>query len=395
VFRYRRRGHAFKTALGYVGTLTLEDARKVTEAYVGRIALGFNPIDEEKARLESRLAEIAAARVPKVETPIDTFTVGDLIKTWAALRGKDGKDEKRSRRYIVATRTTLEATLEAVLDLPARDLGKDLVERLVEEAEEGRGPAAAARAQSAINTAFVHAIKAGKLDTNPCTKLGRRELKSRERTLTAIEIQRIWRAAGTLPSPLGAYVRFLAATGTRRNEVLNARWSEIEDDLWHLPASRMKGKRAFTVPLTRAALRALPARAAGDFIFSRANGAQPIGGLNRLKVMLDAEVEADGAGPLAPWVFHDLRRSLVTWLSDRGVDYVVADLCLAHGIPLGRSGQTYQRSYKIAERRQALDMWSALLDPEPEPIRKDVNGGTYPGVLRSPVARTRALRVVK
>jgi hypothetical protein len=86
--------------------------------------------------------------------------------------------------------------------------------------------------------------------------------------------------------------------------------------------------------------------------------------------MLDTAVEADGGGPLAHWTFHDLRRALVTWLCDRGIDYSIGNLCLAHGIPLDRTGKVYQRSAKITERRQALDMWSALLDPEPEPVRK-------------------------
>src|SRR6516225_660149 len=98
VFRYRRRGHAFKTALGHVNTLTLETARKVAEVYVGRIALGFDPIAEEKAKAESRRAEIDAARAAKVEAEQErTFTVGALIKAWAASRGKD---DNRSVRYV-------------------------------------------------------------------------------------------------------------------------------------------------------------------------------------------------------------------------------------------------------------------------------------------------------
>jgi hypothetical protein len=129
----------------------------------------------------------------------------------------------------------------------------------------------------------------------------------------------------------------------------------------------MKAKRPFSVPLTRAALLALPAaRGTGDFIFSQTDGAHPIGGMDRIKAALDVAIEADGAGPLAHWVLHDFRRALGTWLCDRGIDYVIANLCLAHSIPLDRTGKIYVRSYKINERRQALDMWSSLLVPEPE-----------------------------
>jgi integrase len=371
LFRYRKKGHAYKASLGRVDTLSLEDARRVAQIYVGEIARDIDPIATRRVAAEHRRAEIDAARQAKIEAAAEeVFTVGTMIKAWATARGKNGKDEKRSIHYVAAVRATLLTTLEPVLDLPARDLGKKRVEELIETVEHNRGPAAAARVQMAIGMAFKRAIKSGRLEANPCTALERRELPARERMLTAIEIQRVWRAAGALSPAYGAFVRFLVATGVRRNEALGARWSEIEGDLWHIPKNRMKAKRPFTVPLTRAALGSLPAQGAGDFIFSMTNGARPLGGPTRIKAALDRAIEADGAGPLASWTFHDLRRSLVTWLGDRGVDYDIANLCLAHGIPLDRSGKTYQRSHKIIERRAALDMWSSLLDPEPESMRK-------------------------
>jgi integrase len=167
-----------------------------------------------------------------------------------------------------------------------------------------------------------------------------------------------------MPAPFGNWIRFLILTGVRRTEALRACWSEIEGDLWHLPPNRTKSGRAFTVPLGRAALSALPPRGGGNFIFSTTGGARPIGGPTRIKADLDATIEADGAGPLAPWRFHDLRRTVATWLSEHGVDYVIADLCLGHAIPLGQVGRIYQHSYKIAERRHALSLWAAFLDPE-------------------------------
>jgi integrase len=361
VFRHRERGRVFKTTLGRVGNLTLEDARQTAQAFVGRIALGFDPIAEKAAEKARHDAAIEAARRARAEAASGAvFTVKKMIGKWAAAR----KDETRSIRYVASIRGALERALEPVLDLPARDLGRKRIEQLVEEAAK-RGPAAAAQAQTAIGLAFKRAIKDGWLEINPCAPLEAPKFKPRERELREPEIRRVWCAAGTLSSPASNYVRFLLATGVRRNEALMARWSEIEGDCWLIPAARMKGgRRAFNVPLTRAALRALPGRGAGDYIFSATDGARPIGGLNRVKASLDAAVKADGAGPLAPWTFHDFRRSLATWLSDRGVDYLIADLCLGHTIPLGRTGQTYQRSYKIVERRQALELWGELLDPE-------------------------------
>jgi integrase len=133
----------------------------------------------------------------------------------------------------------------------------------------------------------------------------------------------------------------------------------------------MKAGRPFSVPLAAAALRSLPARGnAGDFIFSRTTGARPIGGMTRVKQAIDAAIRADDGDPLAGWTFHDLRRTSATWLADRGVDYTIIDLCLAHSLPVSAAGKAYQRSFKIAERRVALDLWGAMLDPSPVPVRK-------------------------
>jgi integrase len=380
VFRHRARGKVFKAALGRVGTLSLEDARRTAQIYVGEIARDLDPIAERKAEAERNLAEIEAARLAKIQVAQEVdFTVRALIRGWTASRGED---DSRSVKYVAAFKRALENALLPVLDSPARELNKDRIEKLIAVVVKSRGPAAANQALFAINAAFRRAIKIGKLEVNPCISLEQRKLSPRERLLTSIEIRRIWRGAGTLPSPLGEYIRFLLATGVRRNEALHARWSEIEDNLlWHIPSNRMKAKRAFTVPLTRAALASLPAKnAGGDFIFSRTDGVRPIGGLTRVKDQLDAAIEADGGGPLAPWTLHHIRHALSTFLADRGIDYQIADLCLAHGIPLGKSGRTYQRSYKITERRAALDLWSDLLDPVPVP---------------EPVRKGRTLRVVK
>jgi integrase len=212
----------------------------------------------------------------------------------------------------------------------------------------------------AIDLVFKHAIKNEWLEINPCATLKAPKAKARTRTLTGPEIQRVWRAAGTLASPAGAYVRFLLATGTRRNEALEARWSEIriaatatEIDRWDIPPERMKAKREFTVPLTGAAKGALPPRGNSDFIFAAADSDRPIGGLSRVKTALDAAGEADGAGPLVAWTFHDFRRSFATWLADNRVNFAVIDLVLhtpCRSAKPGRSTSVVTSSPSAAKR---------------------------------------------
>lgn len=57
-------------------------------------------------------------------------------------------------------------------------------------------------------------------------------------------------------------LRFLILTGARTGEVLGVTWDEIEDDLWVIPASRMKANKEHRAPLTDEALSILePLRA--------------------------------------------------------------------------------------------------------------------------------------
>src|SRR5271166_1134141 len=80
VFRHRERGRVYKTALGRAGVLSLADARKAARAYVGKIALGLDPIAEEKAKAERHRAEIEAMRRAKADAvSAGAFTVRRMI----------------------------------------------------------------------------------------------------------------------------------------------------------------------------------------------------------------------------------------------------------------------------------------------------------------------------
>jgi integrase len=363
-WNYRRRanGRVYKITIGRIGIVSSVDAHNIARVYDGRIAQGFNPIGEKRAEAERYRAEIEAQRQAKIEAvSASVFTLGVMFDGWAASREND----RRSVRYVTDTKSTLERTFAPVLDLPARDFRGDRIRELLSAANKTRGPDAAGRAQGALDLAFKHAIKIGKLEVNPLAQFERPKAKERERVLAASECQRLFRAAGTLSLPKGNFVRGLLLTGVRVNELLRARWSWVEGGRLNIPANAMKGgRRPFSVPMTPAFFRCLPARGTSDFIFARAESANPIGGLSRLKTELDAAVEADGSGPLADWRFHDIRRGIASWLADHGVDYVIADLILAHLPPLSRVGLTYQRSFKLEERRRALEMWAGMLDPD-------------------------------
>ena len=76
---------------------------------------------------------------------------------------------------------------------------------------------------------------------------------------------------------------------------------------------------------------------------------------------------------MAPWRIHDFRRSFATGACDHlRIDPVVADRCLNH---VGASttstvARVYGRSEMIAQRRDALERWAALVTDADAPNRE-------------------------
>lgn len=202
----------------------------------------------------------------------------------------------------------------------------------------------------------------------PADLIGRRE--ARERILTDDELRTIWLACSTDHSPsarrktdklffpYGPVVQLLILTGQRRDEVAHMRWSEIDMDqrVWTIPASRMKGGRTHVVPLAPAALATLaklPRFTAGDYVFSTDGGMKPVNGFSKAKVRLD---EISG---VTGWVLHDLRRTARTHFSALPVQDLVRELVIAHARP-GLHKVYDQHSY-LDEKRECLTLWEQRL----------------------------------
>jgi len=105
----------------------------------------------------------------------------------------------------------------------------------------------------------------------------------------------------------------------------------------------------------------------GEFVFTT-RGNIPLAGFSKVRTalhlrMMASAAESSAKPPHSDWVFHDLRRSLVSWLAGNGVAVYVADRLLNHvaGSFAGVLG-TYQRYEFIAERRQALAAWGAHIE---------------------------------
>jgi integrase len=117
----------------------------------------------------------------------------------------------------------------------------------------------------------------------------------------------------------------------------------------------MKGKEAHIVPLSaqaREILASLPRT--GEFVW----GAAPVSHFDRIKRALDEHMKL-----AAPWVVHDIRRTVASGMARIGVPVPTIEKLLAHrsGTFRGIVG-TYQRHSFLPEMTAAVEKWSAHIE---------------------------------
>jgi integrase len=198
-----------------------------------------------------------------------------------------------------------------------------------------------------------------------------------------VEIADVWRGLDAIAgkSPVfAAYARLARAlllTARRRDELGGAHWREVlaepaglNSHTLVIPASRMKSKSAFAMPVTAPVLALFgppPAVAyfgpGGEGFIFGADGRQPFAGYSRPKAALDAAIAAlrkrQGRPAMEPWRHHDLRRSGRSLMSRIGIAADIAERVLDHAMPGIR--RTYDLHSYEAEKRDALERLARLI----------------------------------
>jgi integrase len=213
------------------------------------------------------------------------------------------------------------------------------------------------RVRATLSSLFRYAVEYGYCEHNIISDTRPRPVEiQRDRALSDAEVQALWRALDEMPEPGRCVIKMLLLTGARRDEVRRMAWSEINGDVWTLPAARSKSKRPLEVPLSRQALELIAQMPRlGHCVFTVADdGSRPWTAIDLFKAKLDKM-----AG-IAPWRIHDLRRTCRSGLAALGVPAEIAERCLGHSP--GRLVRTYDVHRYIEEKRRALQAWGDYLD---------------------------------
>ena len=178
----------------------------------------------------------------------------------------------------------------------------------------------------------------------------------RDRVLTRAELKAIWLATFQLPMPYGQMYRIMILTGQRRSEVATMQWSHICDQIWTLPAERVKRARSHAVPLAPLAMQTLatlPRFVDGDFVFSTSAGKRPSSNFSKMKA------ELDRLSGVCHWRIHDMRRTMRSGLAEIGVSREVARKLFNHHV--GKIDRIYNRYEFMAEKKESLEKWESHL----------------------------------
>lgn len=370
--RYRHAGKPRKFTIGPYPAFGLAKARAAAGSALRLVSEGRDP-GAEKAEQESAKADISFL-VPDV--------LDDFVSRHVTAKNRDS--------YVKETKRIIETELKPRWKHKhIQAVKKQDVVRLLDDIVDRGAPVMANRVRALLSKFFVWAMERDIVDASPISSTRAPSVETaRDRVLADEEVRLVWLAAGKIEYPFGPMVKLLLLTGQRRSEVAGALWAEMELEgnsrLWGISPDRSKNRREHFVPLAASTLEiinALPkikpsesAKAKPKYLFTT-TGETAVSGFSKAKTQLDAEMlaiakkEAQERGDdperisIAPWTFHDLRRTAASGMARLGIGVHVVEAVLNH-----RSGSikgvaaVYNRYDYAEEKREALTAWAAAVE---------------------------------
>ncbi|MBC2713985.1 MAG: tyrosine-type recombinase/integrase [Desulfobacteraceae bacterium] len=346
MYRYTFDSHRKRMRLGKYPAMSIAEARVKQRDALNDINNDIDP------GLKQRQENEARKKVPTFEGMLEEFWDVELCHK------KAGAATKRLIR-----KDTIHAWgNRKVVDIKRRDIV------FILDGVRSRAPVTANRLHGALSRLFNFAAERGVIDDSPCTRIKKEPEKGRSRVLADDEIKAVWLALDWENKKVDMFratklaIRMILLTGQRPGEVCGMRWDEIsEDDIWDIPADRMKNEEPHQVPLTPLALevieKARELSSDKEFVFGSSH--KPDAPLMVRTLSRAVNRHWSEMGINEKFVPHDLRRTLRTRLAELGVSDIVAERVLGHKLQ-GLMAIYNQHQYHD-EKRQALLKWENKL----------------------------------
>lgn len=379
ILRYMLNGKSREMGLGGFPLIGLADARVKRDQARKQLTEGVDPLAARDA------AAAAAAAIQAAALAVAKLTTFDqCVDKFIAMRSVEWRNAKHGGQW----KSTLATYASPVIgNLPVQAIDTDLVVKVLtpiwttktETASRLRG-----RIENVLDWATVSRFRSGE---NPARWRGNLDkLLPKPSKLTTVQhhpalpYREIFDFLQTLSTHDATAARALETvifTGLRTNEVIGAKWDEIDlsAGVWIVPKERMKMKREHRVPLSPAALRVLRtchATRINEFVFPspQSTDARPrplsnMAMLTLLKRMNRTDI-----------TLHGFRSTFRDWAAEQtNFPREIAEAALAHSTN-NATEAAYQRGDLFEKRARLMDAWASYCATKPQiaasvtPIRR-------------------------
>lgn len=322
VVETRIKGKVRRKTLGRYGPITVEQARKAAQRFLGEVAGGGDPISAEKVEANRQI------------------TLGEVFDAYLTVR----KDLKAST--IHDYRRHLRESFADWKERPIAEISKDAVARRHQKLGE-RSPARANNAMRVLRALFNFARgqyedAAGNslYPDNPVERLshtrGWYRVERRRTLITRSQMPAWFRAVLALKEDhideqahtVADLLLLLLFTGLRRSEGMGLRWDAVDLVGQTLSIADTKNREPLTLPLSdyvSGLLRARAETAASPFVFP---GTGQFGHIREPRPQMRKVAQASGVS----FTLHDLRRTFVTVAEGVDIPYYALKQLVNHKV---------------------------------------------------------------
>jgi integrase len=355
VYRYTLLGKQRNIGLGVFPTVSIKEARlKAQKAMVG-LSEGIDPKTENKS--------------PSItENNITDMTFAEFATQWVANNESAWTNQKHANQWLYTLRDFAFPIIgnKQLQDIDENDVLKILQPiwlNKTETASRLRGRLerifSAARFQK-LRSGINPAAWKGHLDAVlPSPKAIKRQRgEKHHKALPYRELPEFIRQLREQEGLSALALEFLVLNANRTGEVLLAKWDEIRDEIWVVPAYRMKAKKEHRIPLCSRSIEILTiARAETngiDYIFSKKN--KPLSNMSMSAVLKRMCVDA---------TVHGFRSTFRDWVAEE-TDFSpeVAEMALAHTIA-NKVEAAYRRGDLLERRKRLMEAWADYCESKP------------------------------
>ncbi|KES19219.1 Integrase [Gilliamella apicola SCGC AB-598-B02] len=223
------------------------------------------------------------------------------------------------------------------------------------------------RISQRINRVMTYAVNNDLIEYNPAGKIGavfKVAHKQNMPSLPPSELPRIMKAISLASIELQTrcLIEWQLLTITRPIEAVSALWSEIDlkNELWTIPADKMKMRRDHTIPLNKQAIRIIeimkPISGHGEYVFPTLKA--PFNKHMNKETVNTALKRMGFKGEL---VAHGFRSLASTALNEHGFDYDLIEVSLAH-VDRNAVRAIYNRATYLDKRRDMMQWWGDFVE---------------------------------